>query len=209
MAARQEDPQHWEDVYGRKAADDVSWYRPHLDRSLSFVDAAHLDPATAAIIDVGAGASTFADDLISKGFRDITLLDISSRALAVTKERLGSRQDGLTWLVGDATAIDLPNARYDFWHDRAVFHFLVDASARHRYVASAEKAVKSDGHVLVGTFGPDGPTKCSGLEVCRYTPEELSASFGAAFELVGQDIEVHTTPWGSPQSFVYALLRHR
>ncbi len=203
------DAQHWEDVYGQKAADGVSWYRLHLERSLGFLDAAHPDPATAAIIDVGAGASTFADDLLSRGFRDITLLDISARALDVTRERLGSRQHGLAWLVGDATSVDLQTARYDFWHDRAVFHFLVAASARQRYVATAARAVKHGGHVLVGTFAPDGPTKCSGLEVCRYTPEDLSAAFGHSFELVGQAAEVHTTPWGSPQSFVYACLRRR
>jgi ubiquinone/menaquinone biosynthesis C-methylase UbiE len=174
---------------------------------LSFVDAAQLDPATAAIIDVGAGASTFADDLLSRGFRDITLLDISSRALAVTRERLGSRQDGLTWVVGDATRIEVPEARYDFWHDRAVFHFLVEASACQRYVATTQRAVKHGGHVVIGTFGPDGPTKCSGLDACRYTPEELTVAFGGSFELVGRAVEVHTTPWGSPQSFVYAHLR--
>jgi len=203
------DAQHWDDVYGRKTSSEVSWYRPHLDRSLAFLDAAQLDPATAAIIDVGAGASTFADDLLARGFRDITLLDISSRALDVTRARLGSRQDEITWLVGDATALELPQARYDFWHDRAVFHFLVEASARQRYASTVERAVKQGGHVVLGTFGPDGPTKCSGLDVCRYSPEGLAAELGDSFEFVGQAVEVHSTPWGSPQSFVYAHLRRR
>jgi SAM-dependent methyltransferase len=201
-----DDKQHWDAVYGEKAPDQMSWYRPHLERSLRFIDEANL-PRDAAIIDVGSGTSTLVDDLLERGYSNLTVLDISSKAIASAKERLGSRGGSVTWIEGDVTEVDLPEHHFDFWHDRAVFHFLLDAAARHRYVAAARHAVKPGGHIAVATFGPSGPERCSGLEVMRYRPEEIHAEFGDTFKKVGSSSEIHKTPWGQEQEFVYCYCR--
>ena len=201
-----DDKQHWDDVYGKKTPDQVSWYRPHLERSLRFIDEANL-PRDAAIIDVGSGASTLVDDLIERGFSNLTVLDISSTAIANAKERLGSQGAAVTWIEADITEVNLPEHHFDFWHDRAVFHFLLDDAARHRYVAAARHAVKPGGHIVVATFGPSGPERCSGLEVMRYHPEEIHAQFGHTFQKVGSSSEIHKTPWGQEQEFVYCYCR--
>jgi SAM-dependent methyltransferase len=197
---------HWEAIYGAKAPHDVSWYRPHLDRSLKFIDQAGLSP-DAEIIDVGAGASTLADDLLERGYRKVTVLDLSEAAIAHARSRLGNRADRVTWIVGDITRVELPEHRYDFWHDRAVFHFLVDADARGRYVAKVRHALKPGGHVVVATFGPEGPERCSGLPVSRYSPEGIHDQFGDQFIKIGSEAELHHTPWGSEQEFVYCYCR--
>lgn len=198
--------EHWETVYRSKNPDEVSWYRPHLERSLTFIDSAHL-PQAAAIIDVGGGASTLVDDLLDRGYTDLTVLDLSERALAEARRRLGPRAARVAWMLGDVTRIELPEHRFDFWHDRAVFHFLTDAAARDRYVAAVRRAVKPGGHIVVATFGPEGPERCSGLPVARYSAEGIHAQFGSEFEKVGSDAEVHRTPWGVEQEFVYCYCR--
>jgi SAM-dependent methyltransferase len=201
-----DEKQHWDEVYGMKAPDQVSWFRPHLERSLRFIEEASL-PKDAAIIDVGGGTSTLIDDLLERGYSNLTVLDISSKAIISAKERLGRRSAGVTWIEADITRIDLPEHSYDFWHDRAVFHFLLDGAARRRYVAAARHAVKPGGHVVVATFGPSGPERCSGLEVMRYRPEEIHGEFGHTFKKVGSSSEVHKTPWGQEQEFVYCYCR--
>ena len=198
--------EHWETVYERKRTDEVSWYRPHLEQSLRFIDAAGLG-RDAAIIDVGGGASTLVDDLLGRGYSNITVLDVSPRAIASAKARLGERAARVRWLISDITQVELPSGTYDFWHDRAVFHFLDSAEERRRYVAAVRRSVKPGGHVLIATFGPDGPTKCSGLDVVRYGADDLHAQFGGDFEKVGSATEVHTTPWGAAQQFVYCYCR--
>ena len=197
---------HWEGIYGRKTAEEVSWFRPHLERSLHFIESAGL-PLDAAIIDVGAGESTLVDDLVTRGYSNVTVLDLSSTAIDVAKKRLGERATDVKWLVGDITQIDLPDQAYDFWHDRAVFHFLRDAEDRRRYVELVRRVVKPGGHVLVATFGPEGPERCSGLDVVRYSADGLHAEFGGEFKKVASETEVHTTPWGSEQQFVYCYCR--
>lgn len=199
---------HWESVYQKKATDQVSWYRPHLDRSLEFMEGARLSP-DAAIIDVGGGASTLVDDLVERGFRNVTVLDLSATAIEAAKARLGARAAGVRWIVGDITEVELPARAFDFWHDRAVFHFLRDEEARRRYVSAARRALKPGGHIVVATFGPEGPERCSGLEVVRYDADGLHAEFGGAFEKAGAQVEVHSTPWGSEQQFVYCYCRVR
>lgn len=197
---------HWETVYTQKAADAVSWYAPHLSESLRYVvqAAANKD---AAIIDVGGGESTLVDDLLQEGFHDLSVLDISAKALEDTRQRLGLAGAHVQWRVADILEVDLPAGRYDIWHDRAVFHFLTTDEQRRRYVAQVLKSLKPGGHAIVGTFGPDGPEKCSGLEVSRYSCETLHGTFGEPFELLSSSTEVHTTPWGSPQQFVYCFCR--
>ena len=201
--------QHWERVHGAKTPEETSWYRPHLERSLAFIEAAGLAPG-ARIIDVGGGASSLADDLLDRGFRGVTVLDISAAAIERVRTRLRERAALVEWIVGDITTVELPEARYDFWHDRAVFHFLTDPVARARYVAAVRRSLRLDGHIVVATFGPQGPEKCSGLEVMRYDADGLHGEFGAEFEKAGSDIEVHTTPSGAEQEFVYCYCRlHR
>ncbi len=197
---------HWENIYGKKAPDAVSWYRPHLERSLDLIE--HAAPArSACIIDVGGGESTLVDDLLARGYHNITVLDISQTAIDVTKKRLTSASENIRWLVGDVSAADLESHTYDVWHDRAVFHFLTAVDARTAYVRQVAKAVKPGGHVIVSTFGPEGPTKCSGLDVVRYDAKSLHKEFGVRFHLLGSSTELHQTPFGTTQQFLYCFCR--
>ena len=197
---------HWEGVYGRKAPDQVSWYQPHLERSLEFIGASGLKP-DAAIIDIGGGSSTLVDDLLMRGYTNLTVLDVSASAIEAAKARLGPRKELVRWLAADVTKVDLGTHSYDFWHDRAAFHFLRDQTERRRYVATVRRAVRPGGHVLVATFGPEGPDRCSDLEVVRYDADKLHDAFGPEFRKVGSLTELHRTPWGSQQQFVYCYCR--
>ncbi len=194
--------QHWEKVYSTKPATGVSWYAPHLARSIELIERAAPDHH-ARIIDVGGGASTLVDDLLDRGFDSLTVLDLSEAALRTAKERLGGRASAVSWLPGDVTTVELPAAHYDVWHDRAVFHFLTDAGRRRLYVDNVMRAVKPGGHVIVATFGLEGPERCSGLDVVRYDAEGLHAEFGGRFLKVDSMRETHVTPWGSEQEFIY------
>ena len=198
--------EHWDSVYATKGSERVSWYRPHLDRSLAFLEAAGVAPAV-AIIDVGGGASTFVDDLLDRGFTNVTVLDLSQAALDSARARLGTRASKVRWICADVTEARLPAGTYDFWHDRAVFHFLRDPVLRERYVAAVRRSLKPGGHIVVATFGPHGPEKCSGLEVLHFTPEALHAEFGSDFARLASATEIHTTPWGAEQEFVYCYCR--
>lgn len=197
---------HWDSVYETKPAESVSWYAPHLRQSLRYVTqaAAHKD---VAIIDVGGGESTLVGDLVSDGYSNVTVLDISATALEVTKRRLGPLGTHVDWIAADILEVDLSVSAYDIWHDRAVFHFLTTDEQRRRYVDQVLMALKPGGFAIVGTFGPEGPEKCSGLQVARYAPSELHDIFGEPFELLDSSIEEHSTPWGSPQQFVYCYCR--
>jgi SAM-dependent methyltransferase len=194
--------EHWEHVYGTKAPTEVSWFRPHLETSLSLVERVAGD-RSASIIDVGGGESTFVDDLIAKGYRNVTVLDISGTAIKHTKKRLDVASQQVTWLIADITNGGLPTYSYDVWHDRAVFHFLTEPTQRLAYVRQVASAVKPGGHVIVGAFGPEGPSKCSGLDVMRYNADSLHAEFGARFRLVESSKELHRTPFGTTQQFLY------
>lgn len=197
---------HWEQVYSTKASDSVSWFQEHAERSLQLIRSTELDKA-AAIIDVGGGASTLVDDLVAEGYTNLTVLDLSSAAIAVAKRRLGEHAGTVNWLVGDIVHANFPEHHFDLWHDRAVFHFLTDPKDRQAYVELAMKAVRPGGHVIIATFGEDGPEKCSGLPVVRYRPEALHGEFGEGFLLVDHQKEVHQTPSGSAQQFVYCYCR--
>jgi ubiquinone/menaquinone biosynthesis C-methylase UbiE len=199
---------HWEDVYLRKAASEVSWYQPEARLSLDLIRRVAPDTGS-AIIDVGGGASTLVDGLLDSGYHQLTVVDIAGAALAVTRQRLGERADQVTWLESDALTVPLSPMRYDVWHDRAVFHFLTDPHDRQRYVEQTRKAVKPGGHVIVASFAPDGPTRCSGLDVVRYSPDGMHAEFGQGFRLVDSVREDHHTPMGTTQAFVYCLCRYQ
>lgn len=193
--------QHWEAVYSNKATDQVSWFQSYAAQSLRLI--AESVGTDAHIIDVGGGASVLVDNLLDAGYRNLTVLDLAQSALAVSQARLGERAQSVQWLVGDVTQVELPVAQYDVWHDRAVFHFLTDPDDRARYVAQVLKSVKPGGRVIVATFGPGGPLQCSGLDVVRYAPDALHAEFGAPFRLLKHETEIHHTPAGKEQEFVY------
>ncbi|MDE3188534.1 MAG: class I SAM-dependent methyltransferase [Acidobacteriota bacterium] len=192
---------HWDGVYGRVAHDAVSWYRPHLETSLRLIQSAA--GTDASIIDVGGGHSTLVDDLIHNGYRNVTVLDVSDVALGRSRQRLGQAAERVTWLEGNILTASLPQAAYDVWHDRAVFHFLRDPQQRIDYGRQAQRALRPGGHLIMATFGPQGPMKCSGLEVCRYDATSLGAIFGPRFQLVESLIEMHQTPSGGQQQFLY------
>jgi 2-polyprenyl-3-methyl-5-hydroxy-6-metoxy-1,4-benzoquinol methylase len=197
---------HWEHVYQTKAPDAVSWYSPHLETSLRLIErvAPSLD---AAIIDVGGGESTLVDDLAARGYAHLSVLDISQAAIDATKQRLGQCAAKIEWVVSDITAASLPVRRYDVWHDRAVFHFLTDPAQRRAYVAQVARAMKPGGHVIVATFGPEGPVKCSGLDTVRYDADALHGEFGRDFRLIESAMEWHQTPFEVTQQFLYCLCR--
>jgi len=197
---------HWENIYHTKDTTQVSWFQEHSELSLQFIEHTGIDK-TAHIIDVGGGASTLVDDLINNGYQNVTVLDISGTALEVAQQRLGSKASAVTWLEADVTKVKLPANFYDVWHDRAVFHFLTQAEDRARYVESVQHSVKTGGHVIVATFGLEGPTRCSGLEVVRYSADSLHDEFGDEFDLVDTTTEAHHTPFGTEQKFVYCYCR--
>lgn len=198
--------QHWEQIYSTKPSDAVSWFQNHADQSLRLIHNTGLGK-DAAIIDVGAGASTLVDDLLAEGYTDLTVLDLSPAALMVAKQRLANHAECVSWAEGDVTRAEFPVHRFDIWHDRAVFHFLTEPPDRHAYVEQVIRSVRPGGHVIVATFAEDGPEKCSGLPVLRYQPESLHAEFGDAFLLVGHEKEAHHTPSGAVQQFVYCYCR--
>ena len=200
--------QHWEQIYTTKASDNVSWYQQHTDQSLALIHGTGLNKS-AALIDVGGGASKLVDALNEEGYSDLTVLDLSSAALNVAKQRLERHAESISWMVGDITNAKLPANRFDIWHDRAVFHFLTDPVDRQAYVKQVMRTVRPNGHVIIATFAEDGPEKCSGLPVVRYKPETLHATFGDSFRLVHHQKEAHNTPFGTVQQFVYCYCRKR
>jgi len=197
---------HWENIYKTKASTQVSWYQEHLQTPLRLIERTGVEK-TAQIIDVGGGASTLVDDLLESGFKHITVLDISTAAINAARKRLGSRAEEVTWIEADITKVALPHHYYDLWHDRAVFHFLTSAEERQRYVETVKQSLKPRGHVIISTFAPDGPPKCSGLDVVRYSPKSLHDEFGNEFELIESASEAHLTPSGTKQKFIYCYLR--
>jgi 2-polyprenyl-3-methyl-5-hydroxy-6-metoxy-1,4-benzoquinol methylase len=197
---------HWEKIYAEKAPDAVSWYTPHLKRSLELIERT-ASSRCASIIDIGGGESTLVDDLLTRGYENMTVLDVSQTGIEATKKRLGEASERVKWVVADISKVDLALGAYDVWHDRAVFHFLTTVDGRRAYVRQVANAVKPGGHVLVSTFGPEGPTKCSGLDVVRYDAESLHSEFGVRFHLLESSEELHRTPFGTDQQFLYCLCR--
>jgi 2-polyprenyl-3-methyl-5-hydroxy-6-metoxy-1,4-benzoquinol methylase len=197
---------HWEGIYQRVAPEQVSWYRPHLETSLELIERV-AKGRNASIIDVGGGESTLVDDLVARGYERVTVLDISETAIAVSRERLGAASERVRWITADVTKADFARGAYDVWHDRAVFHFLTLEESRRDYVRQVAKAVQPGGYVIVSTFGPAGPTKCSGLDVVRYDAGHLHEQFGAHFRPVESREEIHTTPSGKVQQFLYCMCR--
>lgn len=196
--------EHWESMYATKAATEVSWYQREPTLSVQLIRQVAPDRA-AAIIDIGGGASTLVDSLLSLGYSAITVVDIAANALAAARTRLGPESERVRWIAGDALSLDLPDHSIDVWHDRAVFHFLISPDDRRRYVAQVRRLVRPHGHVIIATFAEDGPTKCSGLPVARYDATQLHGEFGDDFRLLTTLREEHVTPSGGRQLFRYCL----
>ncbi len=197
---------HWEGIFGTKKSQDMSWHQPRLEMSLALFQLTGV-ATDGAIIDVGGGISTLVDDLLDAGFTDVTVLDIAAPALHGVRERLGERAENVSWIEADVREVELPGARFDVWHDRAVFHFLTCKESRERYAATMKSALKSGGHAIVATFGPDAPPRCSGLDVVRYSPENLLAELGPGLRMVHGARELHLTPSGNEQEFTYTCLQ--
>ena len=198
--------EHWERIYSTKAPDQVSWYCPHLNASLELIERTSVS-RDAEIIDVGGGESTLVDDLIARGFENVSVLDISQIAIEACKHRLGAQAARVRWIAADITRVEFEASQFDVWHDRAVFHFLTEPSQRAVYVRQVARAVKPGGHVILGTFGPEGPTRCSGLDVVRYDAESLHDEFGRRFRLLESSKQLHETPSGTVQQFLYCYCR--
>ena len=198
--------EHWEKVYRRLPPEAVSWYRPHLETSVELIESV-AGGRGAPIIDVGGGESTLVDDLLARGYERVTVLDISETAIETSKQRLGAAASRVRWIAADVTASAFERGAYGVWHDRAVFHFLTTTEQRVAYVRKVAHAVRAGGHVIVSTFGPQGPTRCSGLDVMRYDAEQLHGEFGAQFRAVESREEIHRTPSGGVQQFLYCLCR--
>jgi SAM-dependent methyltransferase len=196
---------HWDEVYEKKTADEVSWYEPHPEKSLQLIRATGI-PAADPIIDVGGGASRLVDELLAAGYGDLTVLDISASVLEKLRARLGSAASAVTLLHQDVTAFQ-PARRYALWHDRAVFHFLTRREDRGGYVRALRQGIRPGGQVLMATFGPAGPERCSGLPTVRYDATTLAAELGADFTPVESFLVVHRTPWNSDQQFLYCRFR--
>jgi len=196
---------HWEGVYTQKGEGEVSWFQENPAPSLELIAQVGATP-TSAIIDIGGGASRLVDNLVERGFEDVTVLDLSDAALQAAKARLGDRAAQVHWIVADATVWE-PLKAYDIWHDRAAFHFLTEDRDRAAYIARLERALKVGGYAIIATFALDGPERCSGLPVVRYDPASLRQTLGRAFQLVDTRRQIHATPWGSEQSFQFSVFR--
>ncbi|MFC2027683.1 class I SAM-dependent methyltransferase [Chloroflexota bacterium] len=197
---------HWEGIYHHTDPFTVGWFRLHLETSLQLIDETELNQS-AQIIDIGGGCSTLVDDLLDRGFVNITVLDLSSHAIEITKKRLGDRSDEVTWMEADVTKDLLPVNHYDLWHDRAVFHFLTNPEDRSAYRTAVQQSLKPNGQLIMATFSPEAPPKCSGLDVVRYTVDSLCHEFQDGFRLVHSHEQEHVTPSGVRQPYMYCYFR--
>lgn len=193
---------HWEQIYRTKSPEQTSWYEPHLQTSLDWISAA-APHRSASIIDVGGGESTLAEDLLARGYRDITVVDLAEAAISKSQHRMGTAAEQVTWLASDVLQAALPPRNYDLWHDRAVFHFLTESDRRRAYVRQLVSSLKPSGHAVIATFGPQGPEKCSGLPTQRYDAESLQHELGPEFQISRTSIVDHHTPFGTTQQFLY------
>ena len=199
--------QHWETVYNTKAQDEVSWFQVYPKTSMEFVKLFQL-PLDANIIDIGGGDSHFVDALIEAGYRNVWVLDISAKAIERAKHRLGEKGSHVHWVVSDVTEF-VRSVQFDFWHDRAAFHFLTSEEAIYKYVSIAEDAIKKEGHLILGTFSENGPKKCSGLEIRQYSEASMSLRFEISFERIKCVEEDHITPFNTVQNFLFCSFRRR
>lgn len=197
----EEKKQHWNKIYQNKELKDVSWYQPVPETSIGFVQQFNL-PLSAKIIDIGGGDSLFVDHLLGLGYTDVTVLDISEVALEKAKQRLGNKAGRVKWIVADAANFD-PTEQYDFWHDRAAFHFLTSENEIDRYIRSLAKGIKPTGILVLGTFSEQGPTKCSGIEIKQYSETAMTDRLSTFFKKIKCITVDHITPFNTIQNFLF------
>lgn len=198
--------EHWENVYTSIPENEVSWFQQHAQRSIKLIRK-HKPEKASSIIDVGGGASTLVDDLLEYGYSKVSVLDLSQKALAKSRLRLGAMASKVNWITANITRATLPENEFDVWHDRAVFHFLTSKEERLAYVKQVQSAVKPASLVVVATFAEDGPESCSGLPVNRYSASALRTEFGELFVMLDHEHETHLTPSGKEQRFVYCCFK--
>lgn len=191
--------QHWENIYSEKSPLEVSWHQQEPTLSLNLIQNCQLKKSS-AIIDVGGGASLLVDKLLEQGYGKLAVLDISSKALELAKQRLGEKAETIEWYASDITEFVAPHS-FSLWHDRAVFHFLTEATDRQKYIAALKAALPSGGYLILAAFAIGGPTLCSGLEIVQYDAAKLSHELGDEFELIEEGGETHLTPAGGEQLF--------
>lgn len=199
--------QHWENVFTTKAPTEVSWFQEYPKTSVEFLELFSL-PLTANIIDIGGGDSNLVDVLLDKGYQNIWVLDISAAALDRVKSRLGEKANLVHWIVTDVTAFE-PPVQFDFWHDRAAFHFLTNEDAINKYVSIAEKGISDKGYLVLGTFSENGPEKCSGLQIRQYNEASMSTRFEIAFDRIKCITENHITPFNTVQNFLFCSFQKK
>lgn len=196
---------HWENIYSTKQLNEVSWYQPKPETSLKFIKSLNISKS-ASIIDIGGGDSFLVDNLLNLGYTDITVLDISNKAIERAKKRLGEASKKVKWIETDASEF-YPTQTYDLWHDRAAFHFLTKNKEIESYIQSAEKGVKQSGKLIIGTFATDGPEKCSGIEISQYSKESLPEKFNLHFKKIDCQKIGHKTPFNTIQNFVFCTFQ--
>jgi cyclopropane fatty-acyl-phospholipid synthase-like methyltransferase len=199
--------QHWENVYQTRQLTEVSWYEPIPETSLSIIKLFKL-PKDAAIIDIGGGDSLLVDYLLMLGYTNVTVLDISAKAIEKAKERLGERASHVKWIVRDIIDFN-PGQKYDLWHDRATFHFLINKEEQDKYLDMVHQYLTADGYMVLSTFSEEGPEKCSGLPVKQYTENSLPDLFAKYFEKIKCFTKMHITPFHTVQSFVFCSFRNK
>ncbi|MBI1730477.1 class I SAM-dependent methyltransferase [Candidatus Acetothermia bacterium] len=196
---------HWEEIYHEKSHQEVSWYQEQPKLSLELIESLQLNKS-ARILDVGGGASRLAKGLLDAGYNTIAVLDISAQALEQAKNELGDQATRVEWI--EANVLDFESSTcFDLWHDRALFHFLTDASERKRYVEVLKRSLSPGGFVIIASFAIGGPEQCSGLPIVQYDAQKLSRELGAEFKLLRAKIELHRTPWNTEQKFMYSLFQ--
>jgi ubiquinone/menaquinone biosynthesis C-methylase UbiE len=204
MLARQT---HWQNVYQTKGERDVSWFQEVPANSLDLIRATGVDTG-ASIVDIGGGTSRLVDSLVDQGFHSVTILDVAEKALAISRDRLGAHAKHVSWIVADVTAWR-PDKSYDVWHDRAAFHFLTEPSDRAAYAECVRNTVRPGGHVIIGTFAPDGPEQCSGLPVVRHDAASIGDALGPSFKLIESCRHDHQTPRGNTQRFQFSWFQRQ
>lgn len=197
--------QHWENIYQSKSMDEVSWYQPEPSTSLYFLNLCEV-PKTAKIIDVGGGDSYLVDCLLEQEYENITVVDISEKALNKARQRLGKKAEKVNWIVADAANFQPPE-KYDFWHDRATFHFLTQEQEIQQYLQTARKYIKPFGYLVLGTFSEDGPGKCSGLKVKQYSEQSMTNRVKESFEKIQCIKTDHETPFQTTQNFIFCSFK--
>ncbi|MES2800559.1 MAG: class I SAM-dependent methyltransferase [Bacteroidota bacterium] len=192
---------HWENIYDTKELSEVSWYQPTPQTSLEYFKKFNV-PTTAKIIDIGGGDSFLVDHLLDLGYTNITVLDISSSAIKRAQQRLGDKAKNVQWIVSDVATF-IPEEHYDFWHDRAAFHFLTDEKEITNYLTTAQHNINPDGKMVIGTFSEEGPKKCSGIEIKQYSETTMTDRLKDFFKKIECTIVDHTTPFDTIQNFVF------